>query len=212
MSTEIVAIGTATLDFIKALITAMGPPTLDLLKALIWPATVLIIVNMFKPRLKRLLKQVSDRVSNLERMKFGPYEMSFASALVVKDLSQNPDPKISQSKFRALVAEQGLQALGDPMTDVIALKLWRNKARAEQLAREIMESARLDGEEFSGAFMHYWTLRVEKILDTLLEIHYVDEKDGVYELTDSGRTIFKEVVERESEILARWKEERTSGF
>jgi hypothetical protein len=32
----------------------------------------------------------------------------------------------------------------------------------------------------------------------------------VYELTDAGRAIFKEVVEREGEILARFKEERMS--
>jgi hypothetical protein len=58
--------------------------------------------------------------------------------------------------------------------------------------------------------MYHWTRRVQKILDTLQVLHYVDAQDDQYELTDAGRAIFKEVVEHESEILARFKEERLS--
>jgi hypothetical protein len=184
---------------------AMGSAILDFLKALIWPATILVIVLMFKSHLERILGELSDRLRALKKVKFGSTEISLTAEQVAK---VRFDPQISQGERQ--VIDQNWQALTDPMADVIALKLWRTKARAEQIAREIIEPTRLSGEHFSSLFMYTWTLRVRKILDTLQALHYVDAKDDEYELTDAGRAIFKEVVEHESEILARFKEERTS--
>src|SRR5215813_3560574 len=170
---------------------------LDFLKALIWPATVLVIVFMFRSYVERIL----NRLLVATKVKFGAYEASWTLDQVAKDLSQSSDPQISQSKLQVLAEERGWHALSDPMTDVIALKLWRQNAGAEQLAREALEPTRLSGEQFSPGFMYHYTLRVKKILDTLQALHYVDAIGDKYELTPTGRTIFKEVVEHESEIL-----------
>jgi hypothetical protein len=173
---------------------------LDFLKALIWPATILVIVLMFRPYVGRIL----DRLVALEKVKVGSTELSFTAERVAN--SVRFDPQISQGERQ--VIDQNWQALSDPMTDVIALKLWRTKGRPEQLAREILEPTRLNGESFSSGFMFTWTRRVRKILDTLQALHYVDAKGDEYELTDAGRAIFNEVVEHENEILARFKEDR----
>ena len=177
----------------------MGHAILDFLKALIWPATILVIVLMFKSHLEQIL----GRLRALEKVKFWSTEISLTAEHIAN--SVRFDPQIDRQ-----VIDQNWHALSDPMADVIALKLWRTKARAEQIAREIIEPTRLSGEQFSSGFMYTWTLRVRKILDTLQALHYVDAKDDEYELTDAGRAIFKEVVEHESEILARFKEQRMS--
>ena len=90
-------------------------------------------------------------------------------------------------------------------------KLWRTKAAVEQITRDILEPTRLTDERFSPGFIYTWSLRVKKTLDVLQALRYVDMKNDEYELTDKGRTVFKEVVvEHEDDILARFKEERMS--
>jgi hypothetical protein len=195
---ETMAMRSETVDFLKA--------ALDFLKALVWPATILVIVAMFRRHLKGILGQFSDRFRALEKVKFGSAEISYTAENVAN--SVRFDPQISEGDRQ--VIDQNWHALSDPMTDVIALKLWRSKAGAEQLAREIMEPTRLSGEQFSSGFMYTWTRRAKKNLDALQALGYVDAKDDVYELTDAGRAIFKEVVEHEDEILARFKEDRLS--
>jgi hypothetical protein len=108
------------------------------------------------------------------------------------------------------VVEQNRQDLATPLADVIALKLWRGKSRVEQMVREILEPTKLTGETFSPGFMYTWTLRARAILDALQALKYVEPDDDEYVLTDAGRAIFKDVPDHESEILARFKEDRLS--
>ena len=182
--------------------------TLDFLKALIWPATVLLIVIMFKSYVEQLLKQLSDRFPALEKVKFGSNEISFTANIVAHQV--RTDPQISEGERQAI--DQNWSAIIDPIADVIALRLWRTKASAEQLTREILEPTRLSGEEFSAGFLYTWMLRVKKILDVLQALRYVQAKDDRYELTETGRIMFKDVVEHESTILAQFQRGSDVGF
>jgi hypothetical protein len=187
-------------------IAAIATAILDLLKALMWPVTILVIVLIFRSHLKRILEQFADRLSALKEMGFGSARASFA----VDELAKlSSDPQTPQSERRAI--DQHLEPLSDPLTDGIALKLWRRKSGAAQITRELLEPTRLSGERFSPGFMRVWTLRVKKILDALEALQYVHAEQGEYELTDAGRAVFKEVVEQhESDILDRFKEARLS--
>ena len=60
--------------------------------------------------------------------------------------------------------------------------------------------------------MYTWMLRVKKILDALQALRYVQAKDDRYELTETGRIMFKDVVEHESTILARFQRGSDVGF
>jgi hypothetical protein len=130
---------------------------------------ILFIVWMFKSHLDPILRHFADEFAPWT-LKFGSAEMSMAASLIVT--SACSDPELSSDKHQVISENWG--ALTDPLADVIALRLWRGKARVEQMAREILEPTRLSGEQFVPAFMYSWTRNVRKILDALQALRYVE--------------------------------------
>jgi hypothetical protein len=188
---------------------------LDFLKALLWPAVTLTVVLMFRSHLGRLFQQVSDRVGTAETLKLGiagqQVEISGTAKELAKErarLAQSSDPQISTEKLEAI--DQASRELSNPIADVIGLKLLQTHGavRIENLVHAALAAFVADKRPAENAQMFILAMKngVEKILDALRALGYVETKQDEYKLTNAGRDFFQRVERHQSDFLARFKE------
>jgi hypothetical protein len=188
---------------------------LDFLKALLWPVVTLTVVLMFRSHLGRLFQQVSDRVGTAETLKLAiagqQVEISGTAKELAKErarLAQSSDPQISTEKLEAI--DQASRELSNPIADVIGLKLLQTTGavRIETLVHAALTAFVADKRPAENAQMFILAMKngVEKILDALRALGYVEAKQDQYKLTNAGRDFFQRVKRHQSDFLARFKE------
>jgi hypothetical protein len=187
---------------------------LDFLKVLLWPIVTLTIVLMFRTHLGRLFQQVTDRVGTAEILKVGiagqHVEISGTAKELANErarLAQGADPQISTEKLQTI--DQASRELSNPIADVIGLKLFQASGgvRIENLVHAAIAAFVPDKRPAENAQMFILAMRtgVEKILDALRALGYVEAKADEYMLTSPGRAFYQRVEHYRSDFLTRFK-------